>query len=337
MDPQQQPSEPTAVVLARVPDGVPTPEDFRVEHASRSPLADGQVRVAVRSLSLDPYQRSTLGGRHLGDAPVGPGDVPPGRSVGEVVESQFPGIAVGQHVLAETGWRSEAVVGGAGVTPVSVPDGVPLSAALGALGMPGLTAYAAHVRQLRPSAGETVVIGSATGGVGAVAGQLARLAGARTVGIVGSEEKAKLADGPLGYDVVVRRGPGLADELAEACPDGIHAYLHLGDQETLDVVMERLAIGARVSLCGLMDQYNGSAPTRLRAGAVMAARAEVVGMVVFDHADLSAEHVARVGELLASGELVSLEDRYAGLDQTPTAFARLMGGQNVGKVVVDLD
>ncbi len=109
-------------------------------------------------------------------------------------------------MLAETGWRSEAVVGGAGVTPVSVPDGVPLSAALGALGMPGLTAYAAHVRQLRPSTGETVVIGSATGGVGAVAGQLARLAGARTVGIVGSEEKAKLADGPSAttpsYDAV---------------------------------------------------------------------------------------------------------------------------------------
>ncbi|WP_244932159.1 NADP-dependent oxidoreductase [Nocardioides sp. W7] len=337
MDPQQNPSDPAAVVLARVPDGVPTPADFRVVRLPRSPLVDGQVRIAVRSLSLDPYQRSTLGGRHLGDAPVGPGDVPPGRSVGEVVESRFPGLAVGQHVLAETGWRAETVVDGAAATPVSVPAGVPLSAALGALGMPGLTAYAGHVRQLRPVAGETVVIGSATGGVGAVAGQLARLAGARTVGIVGSEEKAKLADGPLGYDAVVRRGPDLADELAAACPDGIHAYLHLGDQETLDVVMERLAIGARVSLCGLMDQYNGSAPTRLRAGAVMAARAEVVGMVVFDHADLSSEHVEHVGALLASGELVTVEDHYSGIEQAPTAFARLMGGQNVGKVVVDIE
>ncbi|MBB3043653.1 zinc-binding dehydrogenase [Nocardioides soli] len=325
-----------AVVLARVPAGAPTPEDLALVELPRHRLGAGQVRVRVTTLSLDPYQRSTLGGRHLGDAPVGLGDVLPGRSVGEVVESRDPGVAVGRRVLAETGWRAEAVVDGAAVTPVQVPPGVPASAALGALGMPGLMAYAAHVRHLRPTAGATVVIGAATGGVGSVAGQLARLAGARTVGIVGSDEKAALATGPLGYDVAVRRGPSLADELARACPDRIDGYLHLGDQDTLDVVLEQLAVGARVSLAGLMDQYNGGAPTRLRAGAVMAARAEVHGMVVYDHGDLAAEHAQRVGDLLASGALVAPEDRYAGLDRAALAFARLMGGHTVGKVVVDV-
>lgn len=325
-----------SVVLARVPDGVPTPDDFDLVEQPRRPLAEGQVRVRVVTLSLDPYLRSTLGGRHLGDAPVGPGDVVPGRAVGEVVESRCAGVPVGSTVLAETGWRAEAVVDGTAVTPLDVPAGVPLSAALGALGMPGLTAYAAHVRHLRPRAGATIVVGAATGGVGAVAGQLARLAGARTVAVVGSARKAAVATERLGYDAAVRRGDGLDAALAQACPAGVDGYLHLGDQPTLDVVMERLAVGARVSLCGLMDQYNGAALTRLRAGAVMAARAEVHGMVVHDHHDLAAEHVERVGALLVSGELVTVEDRCAGLAQAPAAFARLMGGANVGKVLIDL-
>lgn len=325
-----------SVALARVPDGAPVPEDFALVDLPREEVADGQVRVRVATLSLDPYQRSTLGGRHLGDAPVLPGGLVPGRAVGEVVESRSPELPVGQAVLAETGWRAEAVLPGTAVSPVEVPPGVPLCAALGALGMPGLTAYAAHVRHLRPRAGATVVVGAATGGVGAVAGQLARLAGARTVGIVGSPDKAAIATEQLGYDAAVLRGAGLDAALAEACPDGVDGYLHLGDQPTLDVVMERLSVGARVSLCGLMDQYNGAAPTRLRAGAVMAARAEVHGMVVYDHHDLATEHLARVGALLASGELVTVEDRYAGLAEAPAAFAALMSGANVGKVLVDL-
>ena len=325
-----------SVALARVPDGAPVPDDFALVDLPREELGDGQVRVRVATLSLDPYQRSTLGGRHLGDAPVVPGGLVRGRAVGEVVESRFPDVPVGSTVLAETGWRGEAVVPGTTVTPVAVPPGVPLSAALGALGMPGLTAYAAHVRQLRPRAGATILVGAATGGVGAVAGQLAWLAGARTVGIVGSAEKAAIATEMLGYDAAVLRGPGLDAALADACPDGVDGYLHLGDQATLDVAMERLAVGARVSLCGLMDQYNGAAPTRMRAGAVMASRAAVYGMVVYDHHDLRSEHAERVGALLASGELVTVDDRCRGLAEAPAAFARLMSGANVGKVLVDL-
>ncbi len=326
-----------AVVLATVPAGTPVADDFRLTDLDLPATGPGQVRIRVSDLSLDPYIRSTLGGQHLGDAPVGPGDLVPGRSIGQVVESEDESVPVGSWVLAETGWRAEAVVAAAATSPVVVPDEVPRTAALGALGMPGLTAYAAHERHLRPRLGDTVVISSATGGVGAVAGQLARIAGARTVAIVGTEEKAAVAVERLGYDAAVIRGrDGWEKELAEACPEKIHGYLHMGDQDTLDVVAEQLAVGARVSLCGLMDQYNGGRPTTMRAGAIMAARAEVHGMVVYDHQDLAADHRARVGALIAAGRLELLEDRYAGLEQAGEAFARLMSGRNHGKVVVEV-
>lgn len=325
-----------AVTLARIPDGVPTADDFALVRIPRPPLGDGEVRVAVGDLSLDPYIRSTLGGRHLGDAVTAVGDVIGGRAVCRVVESSSDLHAIGDLVLAETGWRTEAVVAGTDARTVSLPEGAAPSAALGVLGMPGLTAYAAHVRHVAPRSGETVVVASATGGVGALAGQLAHLAGARTVAIVGSDEKGRLAVERLGYDAYVLRGESLADDLRTACPDRIDGYLHMGDQATLDVVMEQLAVGARVSLIGVMDQSNGAPPTRLRAGAVMAARATVHGMVVYDHSDLVAEHVERVGGLLREGTVSAFEDRTVGLDRAGEAFSRMMSGLNVGKVVVEV-
>ncbi|MCD9198599.1 MDR family NADP-dependent oxidoreductase [Aeromicrobium wangtongii] len=323
-----------AVAVAAIPAGIPAAEDFRLVEAPVARPGDGEVLVRIEVLSLDPYLRSLLTAGHLDDPPVGPGDVMPGRSVGVVIESGSPGLPVGARVLAETGWRAHAVVAADQARPVSVPDGVSPSAALGVLGMPGLTAYAAVERHLRPRPGETVVISSATGGVGALAGQLSKLAGARTVAIVGSDDKAELAL-ELGYEVAVVRGrDGWLDALRAACPDRIDAYLHMGDQETLDGVVEQLAIGARVSLTGLIDQSNGAAPTRIRAGALMAARATTYGMVVYDHADLAAEHVERVGRLLVEGTVTAPEDRYDGLEQAGTAFAHLMSGRNRGKVVV---
>lgn len=325
-----------AVTVAATPEAIPTAEHFVVRDVPLPPLADGQVLIRTETLSLDPYLRSLLAAGHLDDPPVGPGDVMPGRSVGVVIDSQSPTISVGTYVLAETGWRTHAVLPATQVHPVNVPAGLPPSAALGILGMPGLTAYAAHVRQLRPQPGDTVVISSATGGVGSLSGPLARLAGARTVAIVGSASKATLAQ-DLGYDeIVVRTDPDWLTHLHAACPQRINAYLHMGDQATLDGVVEHLAVGARVSLTGLIDQSNGAPPTRVRAGALMAARATTYGMVVYDHGDLAAEHVDQVGRLLLDGTITVLEDRYVGLDQAGTAFANLMSGRNRGKVVVTM-
>jgi hypothetical protein len=323
-----------AVVVRRLPSGIPTPEDFALTEVPVPALESGQVLVEVAELSLDPYLRSVLAGRHLDDPAVGPGDVMPGRSVGVVRESTDPTRPVGTWVVAETGWRAYAVVPAASTHPVDVPAGVPRSAALGLLGMPGLTAFAAMERHLMPKPGETVVISSATGGVGSVAGPLARAAGARTVAVVGSA--AKVDDAlRLGYDAaVVRTDPDWLSALKHACPQGVDAYLHMGDMPTLHGVLGQLARGARVSLCGLMDQYNGGPRTMLPAGAIMTARATVYGLVVFDHLDLAERFRARATELLRAGQITLHEERHHGLDQAPVAFARLMSGQNRGKVVV---
>jgi len=323
------------VTLVRRPVGAPVPEDFALGDVGLEDPGRGQVRVRVRSLSLDPYVRSLLGSGHLAEAALPLGSVVPGRSVAEVVDPGDSAHPPGSLVLAETGWRSDAVVDSAALRPVVVPAGLPPSVALGALGMPGLTAYAAHVRHLRPRPGDTVVVSAATGGVGSVSGALARRAGARAVAIVGSREKAEVATARLGYDAaVVRTDPRWLDALDEACPDRIHGYAHLADQATLDGVMERLAAGARVSLVGVIDQNNGAPATRLRVGAVMVARATVHGMVVHDHLDLTDDHVREVSDLLGEGVLELLEDTHVGLARAPEAFSRLLLGRNVGKVVV---
>ncbi|MBS4751402.1 NADP-dependent oxidoreductase [Nocardioides sp. zg-ZUI104] len=328
------PSSSRAVLVRSTPHGQVQASDFEVAEAPLPELADGDVRIRVDVLSLDPYLRSLLGPGHLGEPAVGPGAVMPGRAIGTVTLSRHPDVPEGSQVLAETGWRTEAVVAGDATTPVSVPAGVPASAVLGVLGMPGLTAFAVVERHLRPAAGETIVVTAATGGVGSLVGQLARLAGARTVAIVGDEDKAAIAKA-LGYDATVLRGrPGWIEELHAACPEKIHGYVHMADQETLDGVVEHLAVGARVSLVGVIDQNNGAAPTRIRVGALMAARATTYGMVVYDHADLADAHRERVGELLARGEVVALEDAHEGLENAGHAFAELMAGRNRGKVVV---
>ena len=334
--PSVVPDTARVVVVASSPRGLPIAEDFAVREEPLPPRASDQLLVRVDVLSLDPYLRSLLGQGHLDDPALGPGQVMPGRAVATVLESDDPSLPVGSLVLGETGWREHAVLPVALASPVRVPERVPASATLGLLGMPGLTAYAAHVRHLAPRPGETVVVSSATGGVGSLAGQLAARSGARTVGIVGSREKIALAH-TLGYDqVVVRTESDWIDQLHAACPDKVDAYLHMGDQATLDGVVEHLALGARVSLCGLIDQSNGAPPTRFRAGAVMLARATVRGLVVHDHADLAAEHAERVGALLATGALGLVEDTWNGLEQAGAAFEALMSGRNRGKVVVQL-
>lgn len=319
----------------RYPSGVPDTGCFELTEGPVPEPGDGQLLVQVCDLSLDPYLRTAITGKHLGDAATPLGSVMPGRSVARVLTTIPGGPAVGSHVLAETGWQQFAAVDASTSRPVTPVDGVPLSAALGALGMPGLTGYVAITRQLRPRVGDTVVVSSATGAVGSVAGQLARLSGARTIAIVGGSAKAAVAREVFGYHATVdRTDPDWRAALAAAAPDGVDCYLHSGDSDVLAGVLRSLAIGARVTLCGLMDQYNDGGPSMMPAGAVIAARAIVHGIVVYDHLHLADEHRRRVGALLASGSMSILEDRVSGLATAPQAFVRLMSGANIGKVVV---
>lgn len=325
------------VILTRYPVGVPETDCFDVVDAPVPEAQDGQLLVETGDLSLDPYLRTAIMGTHLDEAQTPLGSLMPGRSVARVLTSTHEGPPVGSFVVAPTGWQQLAVVDPEEVTRVHQAEGVPPSAALGALGMPGLTAYAAIMRQLRPRVGETVVVSSATGGVGSVAGQLARLAGARTVAIVGSESKAEMATDVFGYDHAVIRTDGNWRENLEAfAPEGVDCYLHSGDSEILEGVLRRLSIGGRVTLCGLMDQYNDEGPSMMPAGAVIAARAVVHGIVVYDHVDLIDEQLSRIGNLLASGRMRMMEDRTVGLENAPEAFVRLMAGQNIGKAIVQV-
>ncbi|MFG1943653.1 zinc-binding dehydrogenase [Nonomuraea sp. NPDC048826] len=320
------------IVLARRPEGVPVEEDFRLETVPVTPPGPGEVLVRAVHLSLDPWVRGAMTGRNLGHPPIHPGDLVPGRSIAQVVDT-------GAWVVAETGWQEYATVPADSLKPVTVPPGVPRTAVLGALGTPGLTAYAAINRHLRPVIGDTVVISSATGAVGGMAGQLARLAGARTVALVGGKAKVELATEYFGYAAAVdRHDPEWAEALAAACPDGVHGYLHMAGGEVLRGVANLLATHARVSLCGLPEHSNEvGGETVLPAGAVMRSRATVHGMVVYDHFDLRPEFAARVGRLLTEGRVRLLEDEHHGLESTPRAFGRLMAGLNTGKAIVHLD
>lgn len=315
-------------VLARRPEGVPVEADFRMETVALAPPGPGEVTVRTVHLSLDPYVRGTLTGRDLGHPPVRPGELIPGRSVGQVV-------GTGEWVVTETGWQEYATVPASSVSPLVLPPGVPRTARLSALGTPGLTAYASVSRLLRPGVGDTVVVSSATGAVGGAAGQLARLAGARTVAIVGGPEKCEVAVEYFGYTAAVdRHDPGWADALAAACPDGVDGYLHMAGGAVLEGVLNRLAVGGRVVLAGLPEHANEVGQTVLPAGALMRTRAIVHGFVVYDHEDLRPRFNRRVGELVADGRLRLLEETHEGLESAPGAFARLMGGHNVGKSIV---
>lgn len=325
------------VRLVAEPRGLPAADWFALRETPIPVPGAGEVLVRVHALSLDPYLRTAIVGRHIGHDSTSVGSVMPGRSVAQVVEGGSAGLPNGSWVLAETGWREYAVLPATQVHPVDPPPGVSLSAMLSVLGMPGLTAYAAIVRHLLPRPGDTVVVSAATGGVGSVAGQLAAAQGARTVAVVGDDWKAEVATSRLGYDAAVVRGrDDFPDALAAATPDRIDAYLHLGSEDVLEAVIGRLAVGARVSLCGLMEQYNDGPVARMPVGPLIGARATVHGMVVYDHEDLIPEQLERLGEQLRSGELVLVEDRSVGLDSAPEAFVRLMSGRNRGKSLVEV-
>ncbi len=327
------------VVLARVPHGAVAEDDLRLATgAAPGPddVGEGQLLVRVLDLSVDPYLRGALVGRHLGSPAVPVGGLVPGRSVAEVVVPSA-GHAAGNLVEVETGWQEWAVVDAAGAQPITVPEGVPPSAALGVLGMPGLAAYAAVTRLMALTPGDTVVVSAATGPVGSTAGQLARLAGCRAVAVVGGPEKARLATQHFGYAAAVDRlAPDWTDLLRAACPDGVDAYLDNAGGDVLRGVVAQLARGARVVLCGLMDQYNDGPPSTLPAGPLIGRRATVHGLVVYDHEDLRQRFTARIGKLLHDGRMRLLEERHTGLAAAPAAFDRLMRGANVGKVLVEV-
>ncbi len=324
----------TKVLLKRQSTGIPVADDFEITTAPIEAAGDGELQCETIYLSLDPYLRGKISGRHMSGA-VLPGQLMAGEAISRVLVSNNAGFAAGDIVAAHSGWQSHPVIEAAHARKLDPAVG-PLSTFLGILGMPGLTAYAGLLRLGEPKSGDIVVVSAASGAVGSLVGQIAKIKGCRIVGIAGAAEKCAWVTGVAGFDEAVSYKSGdLRKGLDRACPDGIDVYFDNVGGDMLQAAMERLSIGARVVLCGLMAQYNSDEmPPGPNPAFIIKARATVRGMVVYDHEDLREEMVTEVSRWLREGRIQYLEDRAEGLENAPRAFSRLMQGKNVGKAIV---
>ena len=326
------------ITLQRTPVGLPETSDFAFGHAELPQPEEGQVLVRVLALSLDPYLRSAMAGRHL-SAAIGIGDLVRGEGLVEVLASRHPAMAAGEQWVAACGWRSHALLDAAAVAQARrVPAWLDRpTLALGGLGMPGLTAWAGLNRLADARAGDTLVVSAASGPVGATVGQLAKIKGCRVIGIAGGPEKCAWVTGVAGFDACIDyRDEDLRQALDRLCPQGVDVYFDNVGGDTLLALLERLALGARVVLCGLMAQYNGAAPTAINPALLIRARATLRGLVVYDHWDALEQMLSEMKAYYLAGRLQFREDIAEGLQSAPAAFVRLMQGRNQGKALVRL-
>ena len=326
------------ITLQRTPVGLPETSDFAFGHAELPQPEEGQVLVRVLALSLDPYLRSAMAGRHL-SASIGIGDLVRGEGLVEVLASRHPAMAAGEQWVAACGWRSHALLDAAAVAQARrVPAWLDRpTLALGGLGMPGLTAWAGLNRLADARAGDTLVVSAASGPVGATVGQLAKIKGCRVIGIAGGPEKCAWVTGVAGFDACIDyRDEDLRQALDRLCPQGADVYFDNVGGDTLLALLERLALGARVVLCGLMAQYNGAAPTAINPALLIRARATLRGLVVYDHWDALEQMLSEMKAHYLAGRLQFREDIAEGLQSAPAAFVRLMQGRNQGKALVRL-
>lgn len=326
----------------------PVAADFRIVTVPDPVCPDGGVVVRVRHISLDPYVGSRLRGRHMGEPAPEPGlGMIPGAIVGEVVESRTPGLPPGTQVhTMEGGWAELVALGAAQVRVLALPGAalaVPLSAHLGVLGMPGLTAWAGITQLAAAGPGDVVLVDAAAGPVGGTAGQLARLAGAaRVVGIAGGPRKCALVTGRYGFDACIDyRAPGWEAALAAALPDPPTVHVENVSAALATRALTLMAPYGRLVLCGLVDQYHadaapGAPPPGLPAGLIVGKRARVSGLVVYDFYDRWEEFRAAVEPQVASGALAFAEEVVEGLEAAPALFERLMAGQHLSKALVTL-
>ncbi|OBF78436.1 NADP-dependent oxidoreductase [Mycobacterium sp. 852002-51613_SCH5001154] len=325
-------------LLRERPTGRIGPDTFELSEEAVPEIGDGEALVRVDWISLDPTNRMWINDTPTYLPPVGLGEVMRAAGIGEVVASKSSTYAVGQQVQGLLGWQEYAVLTDtAMVNPVDVAPGISPSAYLGALGMTGLTAWIG-IREIgKPRPGETVVVSAAAGAVGSVAGQLAKAAGARVVGIAGGPEKCALLTDQLGFDAAVdHRADDWAAQLAAATPKGIDVDFENVGGDLMDAIFARLNIGARVALCGLISGYNAEdPPPGPRAfGNLLIQRATLQGFIVLDHFGRAPEAIGEIAGLIEAGKLTPLETIVEGFEQLPTAINMLFDGKNVGKLVV---
>ena len=336
----QNPSINRRIVLAARPQGAPTPHDFRLEEAPVPVPAEGQVLLRTVYLSLDPYMRGRMSDRPSYAPPLELDDVMVGGTVSRVVASRHPNFREGELVSGAAGWQDYALSDGQEL--MALGDTTPPSYALSVLGMPGFTAYHGLLNIGEPKPGETVVVASASGAVGAVVGQIAKLKGARAVGIAGGADKCRYVIEELGFDACLDRYDShFAQQLASACPNGVDVYFENVGGAVFDAVLPLLNIGARVPVCGIVAHYNDKelppGPNRLPLlmNTLLYKRIRAQGFIILDHyADGFAPFYRDMGAWVAEGKVKLREDIVDGLENAPAALIGLLEGNNFGKVVV---
>ncbi|MCW3018715.1 MAG: putative NADP-dependent oxidoreductase [Solirubrobacterales bacterium] len=327
--------------LAQRPVGLPKPTDWSYAEEPVAEPGDGEVLVKVAYVSLDPAMRGWMNEGRSYIPPVGIGEVMRAFAVGEVIASKDPDVAVGEHVGGLLGVQEYAIANGKGVFKVD-PSLAPLPVYLGALGMPGVTAYFGLLDIGQPQPGQTVLVSGAAGAVGGLVGQIAKIKTrppARTVGIAGGPEKCSHLLDDLGFDATIDyKSQDLDAALGETCPNGIDVYFDNVGGEILDAALAHLARNARVVICGAISQYNNTEPVRGPSNylSLLVNHATMTGFVMSDYLDRYGEAVQEMAGWLASGQLVSREDVAAGLENFPEVLLRLFSGENTGKLVLEL-
>ncbi|HWP10288.1 MAG TPA: NADP-dependent oxidoreductase [Ramlibacter sp.] len=330
-------------ILDNRPQGEAVASNFKLGTSETPPLQEGQVLVRHHFLSLDPYMRGRMNDAKSYAAPQPLGQVMQGGTAGEVVESRSPKYQSGDKVVGMGGWQEYSVVNAEQPGALRKVDTakVPLSHYLGAVGMPGVTAWYGLVRIIEPKAGQTMVVSAATGAVGSAFGALAKARGCRAVGIAGGPEKCKYAVTELGFDACIdyREHPdaaSLSKALRQACPDGVHGYFENVGGMVLDAVMLRMNAFGRIALCGMIAGYDGKPVPMSYPQLLLTNRLRLEGFIVSEHMEVWPEALNELGALVAGGKLRPRESIAQGIESAPEAFLGLLKGKNFGKQLVKL-
>lgn len=331
------------IVLASRPTGKAGVDNFRLVEAEIPALADGQVLVQHRYLSLDPYMRMRMNDSKSYAAPQAIGAPMIGGTVGVVADSRHPKFQPGDTVVGMGGWQLYSVVDATQPGLLRKVDAtrIPLSAYLGAVGMPGVTAWVGLVHLIEPKAGETIVVDAASGAVGSAVGQLAKARGCRVVGLAGGADKCAFVRDELGFDACIDYKPlrdfkSLAAALDEAAPAGVDGLFENVGGLILDVVLSRMNAFGRIALCGMISGYDGQPIPLAEPRLILTQRLKVQGFIVSEHMQLWPQALAELGERVATGTLKYRESVAEGLAAAPEAFLGLLEGRNFGKQLVRL-
>jgi len=331
------------IVLDNRPQGEAVASNFKLVATDTPALQDGQVLVRHHFLSLDPYMRGRMNESKSYAASQGLGEVMIGGTVGEVAESKHPKYAVGDKVVGMGGWQEYSVVDGNAVGALRKVDTthVPLSHYLGAVGMPGVTAWYGLVKIIAPKEGDTVVVSAATGAVGSAFAALAKARGCRAVGIAGGADKCKYAVEELGFDACIDYKEhsdvkAMSKALKEACPNGIDGYFENVGGWIMDAVMLRMNAFSRIALCGMIAGYDGAPLPMANPALMLINRMKVEGFIVSEHMEVWPEALKELGTLVGTGKLRPRETVAQGIAAAPEAFLGLLKGKNFGKQLVKL-